>query len=249
MIVVVGLPAYTDDADGERCAGGLAVEIAAEASRRGAVVELAGKVGADGAGDSVVLALGRMGVGHAALLRDPALPTPLLVATNETLDADDDASDDMTSHENASKHETRDGAASNVAVGPEDEVAVPPVYVLPDDPNARPALEAGDVEMALRYLTGASVVVVAEQLAAPALAAAVEGAAFSGAKLVVLAGEGTASVAGLPETATVLQAPSADDGAFARLVGAYAAALDGGDDPAKAFRDGVTAVGWELSAD
>jgi len=45
----------------------------------GGAVELVGKVGNDGAGDAVVVALGRLGIGHAALLRDPARPTPVLV--------------------------------------------------------------------------------------------------------------------------------------------------------------------------
>ena len=80
VIVVVGLPAYADSPDGERCAGGLAVEVAAAAERRGGEVELVGKVGNDGAGDAVVVALGRLGIGHAALLRDPVRPTPVLAA-------------------------------------------------------------------------------------------------------------------------------------------------------------------------
>jgi len=85
MIVVVGLPAYADSPaggspDGEKCAGGMAVEVAAWAQRRGGQVELVGKVGEDGAGDAVVLALGRLGIGHAALLRDPVRPTPVLTA-------------------------------------------------------------------------------------------------------------------------------------------------------------------------
>jgi hypothetical protein len=78
MIVVVGLAAYSTTADGQGSAGGLAVDVAAEAARRGGTVELVGKVGDDGAGDAVVLALGRLGIGHAALLRDPARPTPVL---------------------------------------------------------------------------------------------------------------------------------------------------------------------------
>ena len=44
--------------------------------RAGAAVELAGSLGDDAEGDQVVVALGRAGVGHAALLRDPAARTP-----------------------------------------------------------------------------------------------------------------------------------------------------------------------------
>ena len=61
MIVVIGLPAYAGSADGEGSAGGLAVDVAAAAAARGSSVELVGKVGDDGAGDAVVLALGPSG--------------------------------------------------------------------------------------------------------------------------------------------------------------------------------------------
>jgi len=92
VIVVVGLPAYADSPDGEKCAGGLVVEVAAAARRRGAQVELVGKVGNDGAGDAVVVSLGRLGIGHAALLRDPARPTPVLVAdASNDVEVDEDA--------------------------------------------------------------------------------------------------------------------------------------------------------------
>jgi hypothetical protein len=240
MIVVVGLPAYVDEAGGGVSAGGLAVEVAAEARRRGAVVELAGKVGSDGAGDAVVVALGRLGIGHAALLRDPARPTPLLVSDREAAGTADLAE----------------------MAGMDSESAVS--HLLPEDPNLRPALEAGDVEMALRYLAGPSVVVVADLLSSAALAAAVDGAAFSTAKLVLATarqapGSQPTSAASempelaempeLPEGATVLEMPPDDDGAFARLLGAYAASLDAGTDPAKAFRDGVLASGWEPSTE
>jgi sugar/nucleoside kinase (ribokinase family) len=86
MIVVVGLPAYADSPDGEKCAGGMAVEVAAASKGRGGQVELVGKVGEDGAGDAVVLALGRLGIGHAALLRDPVRPTPVLTAGSVAVD-------------------------------------------------------------------------------------------------------------------------------------------------------------------
>jgi sugar/nucleoside kinase (ribokinase family) len=78
MIAVVGLPAWAGTPDGEGSAGGPAVDIAVAAHRRGAAVELVGKVGDDGAGDAVVVSLGRLGIGHAALLRDPTRPTPVI---------------------------------------------------------------------------------------------------------------------------------------------------------------------------
>jgi hypothetical protein len=238
MIVVIGLPAYADE-DGEICAGGLAVEIAAEASRRGGAVELAGKIGGDGAGDAVVVALGRLGIGHAALLRDPAKATPLLVAAEP-------------SAESLIPADTEAAVApiSAAAMEPEAELAAGS-RLLPEDPAARPSLDAADVEMALRYLTGPSVVVVAEPLSAAALAAAVEGAAFAGARLVVLAGTADRGrpIPNLPDGATVLEMPPDDDASFARLLGSYAASLDAGVDPARAFRDGIAAAGWEPSAE
>ncbi len=112
--------------------------------------------------------------------------------------------------------------------------------------------------MALRYLANPRVVVVAEPLAGAALSAAVEGAAFAGASLIVLTNAGGAASRGdaaapnlpdLPEEATLLQMPLDDDGSFARLVGAYAASLDAGVDPAAAFRAGVSAAGWEPSTE
>ena len=154
MIVVVGLPAYADSPDGEKCAGGLVVEVAAAARRRGAQVELVGKVGNDGAGDAVVVSLGRLGIGHAALLRDPARPTPVLVA---------DASNDVEVDEDA-----------------------PAALLLPEDADARPALEAADLGLALSFLPGAGVVVLADPISDLAIAAGIEGAAFAGARLIVL---------------------------------------------------------------
>ena len=75
MIVVLGRPRAaasprTRESDGVRPAG-LAAGIACAAAAAGGSVELVGSIGDDPAGDAVVVALGRAGVGHAALLRDP----------------------------------------------------------------------------------------------------------------------------------------------------------------------------------
>ncbi len=77
--------------------------------------------------------------------------------------------------------------------------------------------------------------------------ACVDGAAFAGAHLVVLVSEGVAPPDGLPVDATVLAAPADDEGAFAALVGGYAAAVDDGTDPAEAFRATTMASGWAAS--
>lgn len=60
-----------------RRASGLGVDIALAAAAAGARVELVGKVGDDQAGDAVAVELERAGVGHAALLREPAAQTPV----------------------------------------------------------------------------------------------------------------------------------------------------------------------------
>jgi len=216
MIVVVGLPVYADSPDGEKCAGGLAVEVATAVKRRGGTVELVGKVGNDGAGDSVVVALGRLGVGHAALLRDPLLPTPVLTAA---------AQDD-------------DGAE----IEDVDRVG----RILPEDPAGRPSLDNGDVDLALRFLPQAGVIVLADSMSEAAIAAAAEGASFGETRLIVLvqAGETPPTV---PADATVLEAPTDDDGSFGRLVGAFAGALDAGVEPRAAFSEAVSGAGWEQS--
>ncbi len=79
MIVVLGRPrVYRPEPDGDLAPGGLAVELALAAAQAGAEVELVGAVGDDPEGDRIVVELGRGGVGHAALMRDPATRTPMV---------------------------------------------------------------------------------------------------------------------------------------------------------------------------
>jgi hypothetical protein len=49
----------------------------------------------------------------------------------------------------------------------------------------------------------------------------------------------------LAQVATVLVAPEEAVSPFAELIGRFAAALDGGEEPGPAFRATVAAVGWE----
>jgi hypothetical protein len=72
VIIVLGRPGLTADGRLARAAGRIAQAAAAAGTR----VELVGSVGDDAAGEDVALALGVAGVGHAALLRDPAGVTP-----------------------------------------------------------------------------------------------------------------------------------------------------------------------------
>ena len=77
MIVVLGRPrVYRPEPDGELAPGGLAAEVALAVGRAGSAVEIVGSIGDDPEGDRVVVELGRAGVGHAALARDPAARTP-----------------------------------------------------------------------------------------------------------------------------------------------------------------------------
>jgi hypothetical protein len=117
-----------------------------------------------------------------------------------------------------------------------------------DDPpgalsDEAPTIDAADLDLALRYLPEYRVIVVAEALGADALAVAADAARWSGSALVVV---GRArDLAGLPDDATAFEPPGDGDpdGAFAALVGAYAAGLDRGDDPRAAFEAATAAVG------
>jgi hypothetical protein len=210
VIVVVGSPAWRDAAPGGPA--GRACEIALAAAGRGSVVELVGRVGDDRVGDSLLIALALAGVGHAAVLRDPALATALVTPAPE--------------------------------VDPTDLLADAP------EPGGRaftggPRLERADVELGLSYLTEFGVLVVTDDAPADVLPACVDGAAFSGSHLLVLVPAGRRLPGGLPPEATVLAAPDvADDGAFAALIGAYAVALDLGEDAAAAFRGATSTTGW-----
>jgi hypothetical protein len=221
MIVIVGLPAYRDAIDGRSCAGGLAVDIAVAARAQGATVELVGKIGEDGAGDSVVLELARGGIGHAALVRDPSRPTPVL-ARVEVVEGDD-----------APEIEAVDSTVARL---------------LPVEPELRPGLDSDDIDLALRYLPQAAVVVVADELSPQTIKAVAEATAFESARLVVLAAEG-ADLSALPVEAIALEMPADDDGSFARMVGGMAARLDSGADPQTAFADAIRAAGWERSGE
>jgi hypothetical protein len=84
VIVVLGRPrVYRPQPNGPLAPGGLAAEIALALGRAGVAVEIVGSIGDDPEGDQVVVDLGRGGVGHAALLRDPAARTPTVIRSGE----------------------------------------------------------------------------------------------------------------------------------------------------------------------
>ena len=82
MIVVIG-SAHLLLADGERSAGGLAVDIARAAAGDGSRVEFIARVGDDPAGDDLLVALSRLGIGHVATLRDASRPTPVITVVDD----------------------------------------------------------------------------------------------------------------------------------------------------------------------
>lgn len=218
MIVVIGQPVLTR-VDGNPVATGSAARIALTAADRGAAVQLIGKVGDDADGEALVLALGQGHVGHVALLRDPAHRTPVDV------DAADAIDEELT--------ET-------------DEIPAPGAGRAGRDPADTPALDAGDVELGLRYLTEFRVVIVADELGETALRVAADAAGWNNGTLLAVVPYGRPEPAGMPPDAIVLGAPVDDvDGVFDRLVGQLAAAIDAGADPQAAFREAVAGAGWE----
>jgi hypothetical protein len=184
VIVVVGRPGLDERGRLDLSAG----RIARAAAASGARVELVGSVADDSDGDATALELGRAGIGHAALLRMPAV-----------------AEDDL------------------------------------------PRLDAADIELGLNYLTDCSVLVAAEPLEPAARAVVVAAARYHGAALVLTTEPGGPTPADLPESATLLELPDDDEegGAFADLVGRYAAALESGRGAAEAWHDAVTKTGWQ----
>ena len=210
---------------GREHVAGLAAAIASASAANGAEVQLVGRVGDDREGDAVLRALASRGVRHAAVIRDAGRPTRRVAAASPAegeplvpLAADDEP--------------TEAGGASERPV---------------DADGIAPALDAGDLVLALGYLVDPRVIVVAEPLTDAAAAVVADAAAFADAAVVAIVPEGGGTPMAF-DRATVLVAP-ADDvaGAFARLVGRFAAALDGGADPGLAFERARNAEGWETT--
>ena len=219
MIVVLGIPALrlTPSA----APAGRACGIALAAAARGARVELVGRIGEDAAGEALVVALSRAGIGHAALLRDPARPTPVLASVAAQDDDESPFADPVTPSSPVAPGAPRlDGADIDLAIR----------YLEPSG-----VLVATDE-------------VPADALASALRAAAYAG--LRPVVLVAPSAVARALPPGLPGDATVLAAPDADGdaGAFEALVGAYAAALDAGASPAEAFESAQGATGWEPAA-
>ncbi len=211
---------------------GAAVAVARAAALAGGVVQLVGKVGDGRDGDAILLSVASSGVGHIAMLRDGS-PVDLEMAAAPAGGAgDDDAGRD-------------DGAADSILDrdGPDNEGSGREAAEA-----SAPALDAGDLSLALRYLPDYRVVVIATPLEASAETAVVEAARWAGAAMIVVSANGTPPPTDVPEDATVFEAPPHDeDAAFAAMVGRYAAALDAGLAPADAFRNASASAGASRS--
>ena len=220
MIVVVGSPLVGLTDSGLR-ATGMATGIARAAAASGAEVQVVGKVGEDPGGEAILLDLAASNVGHVAILRDPSRSTPATGPASVDEPAFDDDDGDRPNADDADRMMTVSGLS----------------------------LEAADIELALRYLPDYRVLVVADSLAEPSLRVAAAAAAWNGAALVVIVPAGSTQPAA-DDDATVIEAPSDDpDDAFAGIVGAYAAAIDRGEEPKEAFASASSTLGWSAVAD
>jgi hypothetical protein len=228
VIVVIGALGLRGTIE-EPAPDGLAPEIAAAAAAAGARVELISKVGDDPAGDAVLIALARAGVGHVATLRDPARLTPVRPLPNEPTDPADPQLDAAV-----------DGAAVSES-GTESPAPSPPSSNDRDPAlDTDPTLDAADVALALEYLTDFEVLVAVH--ASPELVAeAISAARYSGARLVVVVPQESDVPSGVPADALVVAAAADDAEGVGPRIGRYAAALSRGDDAAAAYRD-LTAV-------
>lgn len=153
MIVVIGsLRLRGSGPDAE--AAGLAASVAAAAAAPGARVELIGKLGDDPAGDAVLLSLARHGVGHVALLRDPARRTTTIAADiDEPLDPD--SGDDPAEPKDAGDAPTLEAADVGLALRYLPEIAVIVSVHLPPDVLAEAAAAAGWAETSLLVIVPA----------------------------------------------------------------------------------------------
>lgn len=239
MIVVIGQPVLRLDTSGPSPVG-RAAAIAVAAAAAGADVELIARVGDDAAGDALLQALSGLRVGHVAVLRDPARPTPIATDEREVAgerSASDEAAEDLL---------TAAGLAAEP--GPEATAGAPG-----DDGRPGPidaglgALDAADVDLGLRYLDGVRAIIVTGPADDATARVVAEAAAYASAPVVSILDPGAAVPTALGD-AIVLEAPAEDpEGAFARLVAGLAVELDRGVDPAAAFRAAVAADGWEAT--
>lgn len=221
MIAVIGATFLRGEGP-TAIADGLAARIATAAAAEGNRVELIAKVGDDPAGDAVLLALARAGIGHVAVLRDAVHGTP---TAPDAIESDDTADDDP------------DGGVGDAAVGrAAAAAAAATAAAAAGTAPAAPELESADVGLALRYLPDLEVIVAVHPT--PAIAEEVIAAAdWAGACLVIVSGAGSGVPPRTPPSALVLEVADslADVAGIGARLGAYAAAAARGDDLGAAF--------------
>jgi len=183
---------------------GRAAEVAIDAARRGRAVEVIARIGDDHDGDRLLVELSRLGVGHAAVLRDPAHPTPLHDSDDPLVAADQVSGEDL-SHARSGDRRAR--------------------------ATTRSRIQAADIALALEYLGGIRVVVVDafDPDAEASLNAVLAGAAYHAAEVIVM----TAVERAVPGATVLVAALDGDGSTLATVAAAIAAAVDDGRDPSE----------------
>lgn len=122
--------------------------------------------------------------------------------------------------------------ADDEPIDPEPDADVAPAGDRTAD--TAPTLDAGDVSLALRYLSDYRVIVAVHPAEPGVLAEVTAAAAYASAHLVIVTDPDALSPGDAPSGALVVEAGS-DAAGFAELLGRYVAAVDRGEDPATAF--------------
>jgi hypothetical protein len=219
VIVVLGRPrVYRPEPDGQLVPGGLAAEVALALGRAGVPVELVGSIGDDPEGDRVVVELGREGVGHAALLRDPAVRTPPLASTGESAV--------VLPHLEA----------ADVALGLR---YLPECRVLVVAEDLAPAAREQALDSAGYH--GAAVIIVAS-------AGSLDPASLGdGVTLLERRAPWVRHEAEESDAVAAARARAVDDAVFAGLIAEYARRLAEGEAPERAFTAALAGGAWEPS--
>jgi hypothetical protein len=228
VIVVLGRPGLSEtgradvgpgESDGLGLAG-RAARIALAARAAGAAVELVGSVGDDPDGDQVVVRLGRAGIGHSAVLRDPSARTPMGALRTGELGAP------------APRLEPAD-----ISLGLS-YVTECRVLVIAEPLPADALAVAAD---AAAY-HGAAIVAIVEEGSHAGDYLPVDATLLEAPREEPM--DDALATAPVDEDRADADAAARSD-AFNRLVAQYAVALDRGEDPGKAFRVASGAAGWE----
>ena len=214
--------------DGRGLAG-RAARIALAARAAGAAVELVGAVGDDPDGDQVIVRLGRAGIGHAAVLRDPAARTPIGEGGAEA------AGDTPVAEPSGAPRPRLEPADISLGLSYVTECRV---LVIAEPLPAEALAVAAE---AAAYHGAAIVAIVKEG------SRAADGLPADATLLEAPSEEPS-------DAPSVLEATDDDQAAadavarsetFDRLVAQYAVALDRGEDPGRAFHAASGAAGWE----